>query len=259
MSGTPEGFNWAYKYFIKTAREDTEIIYGNSRKNTHLHGAYIETLEGSYDELMRKQFIDGDFVNLNGRPAAWAFDRKKHVMKRERNPNADVWLSIDFNVAPMTGVLYEVAHGHVHAIKEFSIKSKGTTKALGEMVIEFLGRPCPAYPDPAGAASSTRSEKSDIQILDDLGFDTRYKRKIISVKDCLNALNAKIDRGEFTIDPECEDLIGDFEQVKLKEDGTLDKRDPELTHLLDGAKNMIDYEFPIVKHESSRVSVNRYA
>ncbi len=79
MSGTPEGFGWSYEYFIENPRDDTDLIYGSSKENVHVHESYFGMLEGSYDELMRQQYIDGKFVNLVGKRALWAFDRFKHL------------------------------------------------------------------------------------------------------------------------------------------------------------------------------------
>ena len=28
MSGTPEGFNWSYDYFVEDPRQDTDLIFG---------------------------------------------------------------------------------------------------------------------------------------------------------------------------------------------------------------------------------------
>jgi hypothetical protein len=105
------------------------------------------------------------------------------------------------------------------------------------------------FPDPAGKARSTKAKdlKSDIKILQDAGFDDiRYKSRIKSTKDCLNAWNNLLDKGRVKIGKQCRQTIADMEQCKLVS-GTfeIDKSNIKRTHWLDGIKNMADYEFPI--------------
>jgi hypothetical protein len=105
------------------------------------------------------------------------------------------------------------------------------------------------YPDPAGKNRGTRSHLSDIQIIENAGFkDVRYKKKITSVKDCLNSMNNLFDKDELLINPdECKDLLIDLERCKIKEDiFEIDKSDTKRTHWLDGLKDMCDYEYPII-------------
>lgn len=103
------------------------------------------------------------------------------------------------------------------------------------------------FPDPAGAARSTKGF-SDHSIMTEFGFkDLRFKKSIQSVRDCINALNAKFHRNEIFMDLEkMPETVADLEQCIWK-DGTfeIDKRYGNRTHWLDGLKNMVDFEFPI--------------
>ena len=44
MSGTPEGFNWTYDYFIANPRSDTRLIFGDMRLNTYVADIIGKTL-----------------------------------------------------------------------------------------------------------------------------------------------------------------------------------------------------------------------
>lgn len=260
MSGTPEGFNWAYKNFIKNPRSDTELIFGNSRENIYNADSYIAHLENSYDKLMQEQFIDGKFVNPNGRPAAWSFDRFKHVKDLGEYQGGTVWVHVDFNVSPMAATMYEVREDCIYAFDEINIKNNAKTEDLAEQIEKKCGLNAILFPDPAGGHRDTRSNASDIQILFNFGFkDIRFKRSIRSVRDCLNAMNKKIEMQYIFFNPRCEETISDLEQCTLRDDWTIEKKDMERTHWIDGLKNMIDFEFPIVKIESKSVKIGRYA
>ena len=111
------------------------------------------------------------------------------------------------------------------------------------------------YPDPAGSARSTTSNKSDHQILRDFGFLIRAKKSHPSHIDRLNALSRKLLDADgnvtMTIDPKCVYLIKDLEQVQRDKKGGIDKSQIELTHSLDACSYAISYKFPVVSNASS--------
>jgi len=262
-SGSPEGFNWCYEYFIETPREDTDLIFGDMRDNVHISDSYVGMLQESYDPLMQKQYIEGQYVNLSKKACAYAFDRKKHTAPDiDKVENYPVWVSLDFNVTPMAATLWnrvpftekhrkgwiEWRH-ELRAFDEICLESSNTYE-LAEVLkskIE-LDDEVIVYPDPTGIARSTQSRGlSDIAILRNAGFkNVRYKPRI-SVRDCLNALNAKLAQDRIIINSKrCRNLIADLEQCVFR-GGTfeIDKTNLKRSHWLDGMKNMIDYEFPI--------------
>jgi hypothetical protein len=267
-SGTPESFNWAYQYFIENPRQDTELIFGDARVNTYVADDYFQMLIDSYDELMVQQYVKGEFVDLTGKRCVYAFNRQRHT-----SPNIDklhgypVLVSLDFNVTPMAAVLWnripfgkKDAQGYgmrgpqtgeiLRAFDEICISNSNTY----EVCRAIREKTSPSdqiiiYPDPAGSARSTKSiNTSDIDILEQAGFeDIRYKSKI-RVKDCLNATNAMFAKDAIVLNSDkCRNAIADLEQCKFKEGlFEIDKSDLKRTHWLDGMKCMIDYEFPVV-------------
>jgi hypothetical protein len=255
MSGTPEGFNWTYDKFIANPRRDTKLIFGDMRMNKHIAEDYAKRLAESYDDVLQAQFIEGRFLNTNGKAAVYKFNRMNHahdeVTKRDGLP---VWVSIDFNVAPMSATLWnrypDGTDGPLlRAFDEICIDNSDTF----ELAQEIKNRVDPhdevvLFPDPAGNARSTKSQKTDIQILRDAGFqDIRFRSRIKSVKDCLTALNSFVGKNKLMVNSKkCRNVILDLEQCVLKP-GTneLDKSNPKRTHWLDGLKNMIEFEFPI--------------
>jgi hypothetical protein len=266
MSGTPEGFNWAYEYFIENPRDDTDLIFGNSRENIHVADSYVKNLEQSYDALMQQQFIDGKFVSMNGARALWSFDRFKHVSQAaERIENAPVWVSLDFNVNPMAATIWNRMPQNsgklLRAFDEVCLNSSDTHQ-IAEVLKQRYGTQITIFPDPAGDARSTKSRgMTDIAILREAGFnDIRYKKSITSVRDCLNAANNILDKNLIEVHPRCKNFIADAEQCILKSSGLeIDKtKNAMRSHWLDGFKDMIDYEFPIIKQDS-KVMVKKYA
>lgn len=256
MSGTPEGFNWVYDFFISRPRDDADVFFGDVRENINVAPEYVKMLLDSYDDKVAQQYVEGKFVNINALAALHKFNRQKHTGQIARNKDLPVWASCDFNVDPMAGTLYNRAADYSKGPKLLGfdeIKIKGAdSNDLARAIIEKAGVPAAqivVFPDPAGSARSTKSPVTDIEILQSHGFrDIRYKRRIASIRDCLNAANAFLVKDGLILDADkCKHTIIDFEQTMMKQGaGELDKADINRTHWVDGFKNMIDYEFPIV-------------
>lgn len=273
-SGAPEGFDWCYEYFLEEQRQDSDVVFASSRDNPHLSSSYVQMLESSYDPLMVKQYVDGIPVNLNKAACLYAFNRKLHVGDVPRLENYPIWVSLDFNVAPMAATIYNrvpfakvnrtgyEAYTHqLRAWDEVCIQSSNTNE-LCHVLKEKLMLPngtipmsdVTIYPDPAGASRSTKSNMSDIDILKEHGFkNIRYKTRL-SVRDCLNAANAFVSKDMLIVDKKCKNFIQDAEQCVFKEGAfEIDKSNPNRTHWLDGFKNMVDYEFPVGGRRAHRI------
>jgi hypothetical protein len=266
MSGTPEGFNWFYRDFIEKQRDDVMVVYGDMRQNPHLPDSYAKRLTEQFDPVAAQAYVEGKFVNMVGKTAVQSFSRLKHNVRGTTvNRDLPIWIAVDFNVDPMSASMWQpvpIENGRIklRGVGEIKIRDASThtlCKALTSWLIanspaygfrnESLFRDVSVYPDPAGNARSTKSELSDHSIMREHGFSNLKFKKQISVRGCINALNAKLHKGEIELDIEkMPETTADLEQVVWR-DGTfeLDKRDQTRTHWLDGLKNMVDYEFPI--------------
>jgi len=264
MSGTPEDFEWAYEYFIESPRDDTDLIFGDMRQNIHVADEYVNMLMESYDDKLIDRYVKGKFINIKEGQALYAFDRMRHVRNGiSKSEHVDprtgirsaspVWVTIDFNVNPMTAVLWNRGgpgdRFTLRAYDEIWLPDSNTP-ALCRALREKLNpeeEDVTIYPDPTGNSRSTQSNKSDIQHLKDAGFTKiKMKGRIKSVRDCLNAANALLHKNMVEIGSQCKKFISDCEQTVLK-GSDLDKSNPMRTHMVDGFKNMADYEFPVLK------------
>lgn len=277
MSGTPEGFNWAYDMFVADPRPDTDVFYGDMRLNHHIAETYAELLMSSYDDIMTQLYVEGKFVNKTAGAALYKFNRAKHVQDNVvQIPGLDVWVNVDFNVAPMAATLFNRMPDHPDELARLRDEHKGIaigshklrgfaeicidgadTWELARQIKEKAGKKAGKiilFPDPAGNSRKTSAldNVTDIDILEGEGFDDiRYETKI-SVRESLNATNAFLQKNLVTFDrKKCTETIKDLEQCILKP-GTNQlekKKNPKRTHWLDGFKNMINHEWPIAVGE----------
>ena len=108
------------------------------------------------------------------------------------------------------------------------------------------------YPDSAGSARSTTSNRSDHQILRDHSFNVIAKKANPPVLDRINALNRMLKDANgkirMTVDPSCTYLIKDLEQCQRDRAGKIEKnKDISLSHALDACSYYIALKHPIVK------------
>lgn len=257
-SGTPEGFNWVYGFFIENPRADATVTYSHSRENTHVADDYVAMLESSYDDTMAKMYVGGQYVNLNGLQALHKFNRLVHSANNvDPDQDGEIIGHIDFNVSPMCGTFY-TWNRNKHELRGFlevHLKNDAETSRWAQVAKEKLATvgikdlsKVELHPDPAGNNRGTRASSTDIDILKQCGFtNLQYKARIMSVRDCLNAANRFIQKEKVIMDREkCKNTIRDWERTSLKTNSfELDKSDIELTHYVDGFKNMVEFKWPI--------------
>jgi len=255
-SGTPEGFDWAYNRFVADPKPDTDVFFGDMRLNTFLPDDYSTMLLDAYDEVMSQLYVEGKFVNDQAGAALYKFNRQRHVADNIRQvPGLEVWVSLDFNVAPFAATLYnrlpddDQSGLKLRGFDEIALRGADTWE-MARLIKEKAGKEkIIIFPDPAGnqRRTSARDNITDIQILEQSGFeDIRYHTRT-TVRGAIMSANKFLQRGGVVLDRiKCKETIKDFEQVRFKAGSNeLDKSDPSRTHWVDGFKNMIDYVWPL--------------
>ena len=248
--GTPNSFDHLYDYYLR-GQSDPEW---KSWQFTTLEGGFvpedeIERAKATMDEPTFKTEFLADFVSTGNR-AAYNFDRKVHVKQADELTENLFW-GIDFNVDYMTAVLgCEFTDGTIHYFHEIRLSNSNTDEMARAMKKVAPG--IKVYPDSAGSARSTTSNRSDHQILSDHSFHVVAKKANPPIIDRLNALNRMLldanGKVRMTIDPSCQHLIKDLEQVQRSRDGKIDKvKDISLTHALDACSYYIALRHPVVK------------
>ena len=266
-ASTPEGFNWHYKYWVENKKDDYLLIQAKSSDNKFLPKEFIESLYENYDKRLILAYLHGQYVNLQHGQTYYAFDREKNVQKVQYNPHLPIHVGMDFNIEPITAVLFQTYNvkPYIRVFDELEIFHSGKNELLTETLAKQIKERYPktevmnsaipkgsyiSYPDPSGASRHTSSYYSDHDILRKEGFIVKVPRKSPLVIDSVNAVNKAMS---FThIDPKCKGLIKDLEQVVNKE-GTrdIDKKNLELTHLSDGFRYAINWLYPIRKPKAS--------
>ena len=251
---SPEGYGYTYKIFVEDDNEDRFIVHGKTTDNTYLPSRYIDLLESSYDKNLLKAYRDGEFVNLSAGQTYYSFNRENNVKQYQYNPKLPICVGQDWNVEPITAVLFQVYNTRpkIRVFDEIGLShSEGeilTQKMINIISNKYKNSMIVSYPDPSGNQRRTSALHTDIQLLRRAGFVVKVKHKAPAVIDRVNAMN-KILVDDMIIDPKCKLLIKDLEQVTNKE-GTREinkSANKELTHFSDALGYAVEYEFPVIK------------
>ncbi len=247
--GTPNGYDHLYDAYLRGQSNDPDW---KSWQYTTLDGGYVSEEEikkakSMMDERAFKTEFLGSFETTGNR-AAYNFDRSTHVRKAEQLSSSLFW-GMDFNVDYMSAVLgCEYSNGTIHYFDEIRQTNSNTEEMAKEMV--KIAPHIPVYPDAAGSARSTTSNRSDHSILKEFRFQVISKKANPPIKDRIMSLNRLLKDANgmirMTVDPKCIHLIKDLEQVQRSRDGKIDKSNIALTHMFDACSYYIAYKYPIV-------------
>lgn len=209
MSTTPEGFDFVYE-----ALHEREWVGGctwvqaSARDNKFLPPHYVDQLLASLDPVLAKAYIDGEFTPLAQRRVYQAYSRKVHsdgTFGYDAKLPVEIWM--DFNVDPMSWV-YVQPHGPERWIYREQMLWNSSSLEAGKWIREraksgakkrAAGQPLDpdetgALPiiicDPTGTARQHTTRSSDVEILEELGFDVRMPMRGFTKRDGVNVVNA---------------------------------------------------------------------
>jgi len=247
--GTPNGYDHLYDAYLRGQSNDPDW---KSWQYTTVDGGYVPEEEiKKAKSMMDERAFKTEFLasfETTGNRAAYNFDRTTHVRKAEQLSSSLFW-GMDFNVDYMSAVLgCEYSNGTIHYFDEIR-QTNSNTEEMAKAMMKIAPN-VPVYPDAAGSARSTTSNRSDHSILKEFRFQVISKKANPPIIDRLNALNRMLkdanDKVRMTVDPKCIHLIKDLEQVQRSRDGKIDKTNIALTHMFDACSYYIAYKYPIV-------------
>ena len=247
---TPQGHDWIYKRFIHSAVAGYECVRAQPFENRFLLDKtpdYYDRLESSYDPKFYQQEVLGEYLNSRADRVYYCFDRKVHVAPQSYDPMKPLLWAMDFNVAPMSSVILQWREGRLAVIDEIVLERATTEEACQEFENRYQGHAgvLEIYGDASGRNMHTTGTNDYATVQNALtraGFRNVRLRvpasnpAVLSRVRKVNALLTNAN-GEVRLemDPRCEELIKDFEEVLFKPDsGIVDKvRDAKRTHASD--------------------------
>jgi hypothetical protein len=238
---TPNGINFVHELFVEAQSPNRELIFTSSDDNRHLPESYLQMLEESYDSKMLQQERYGQFINVGGGLAYYAFTRERNVKACPITSGKPLYICMDFNVNPMTAVACQYDGQRTRVVHEFWLENSNTEQ-MGKTIAAFFGgtRGITIIPDSTGGNRKTSSTLTDHAILRELGFEVPKVHNPLR-RDRFNCVNGRLERGLIEIDPSCLKVIRDMEAFVEADE----KKTPMLGHVSDALGYGEWFHFPI--------------
>ena len=219
MVGTPEGFGFAYNYFVKDEKPNRRLIQVKTQDNPFNSDEYINTLKETYTQEQLAAYLNGEFINMTSGRVYKSFNRKQNHTDRQIKPNEVLHIGMDFNITNMSAVVHVIDEGKFYAVAEIT-KVYDTEAMIRVIKDRYPGHSIVIYPDAAGSARST-SGLSDIKLLMDQRWTVRVGRKNPFVRDRVNAMNlafltSKQEVRYFVNTYNCPEYTAALEQIAYK-------------------------------------------
>ena len=253
---TKKGEHKFYSLYQKAqnGEKNYRLLQFTSYDNPFIPKEQIDELASQLDELNRDQEIDGKFVNANDKPYLYAFSEAKHKKGRiELNPNLDLWISMDFNVNPMTcGIAQRYNLLNLKVIDEFSIPNSDPEEVCKQIIVKY-----PQMLDKlkvtGDASGNNRTAvksgltcwkvvKSTLKLRDE---NLKIRSKNISLDDSRTLCNSILQNANVEIAENCQGVIRDCGKASVDENGDLIKDSlSNGNHHLDWFRYLLDANFP---------------
>jgi hypothetical protein len=247
---TPKGHDWLYKRFINRPVAGYACVQAQPFENRYVLDKtpdYYERLESSYDPRFYRQEVLGEYLNSRADRVYHCFNQAVHVTRHAYDARKPLLWALDFNVAPMSSVILQWNDGQLAVVDEIVLDRATTEEACMEFENRYKGHSAQieVFGDASGKNMHTTGTNDYTMLqayLYRAGFrqvKVRVPSKNPPVLNRVQKVNALLTNAlgevKLEIDPRCQELIKDFEEVMFKpESGVIDKvRDPRRTHTSD--------------------------
>lgn len=276
LIGTPQGRDHFHDLF-EYAKTDPDWA---AFQFTTADGGLVDSdeLAGASRQLdtqTYRQEFEGAFTSVGLHRAYYAFARELHVQSVRFDVLRPLVWSIDFNVNPMCMLLIQRLDDMVHVLEEIVIKPDANTEAACEAFLKsalrlnsqlpFQQRPLTVkvYGDASGGQRRTSAAATDWALIRQFfqrwvgTFQPEYYTVSVNplVRDRVNCVNSRLrnhaEQTNLLIDPTCQELIKDLDQVMWALDSTgaatseLNKSDKARTHSSDALGYFLAHAFPL--------------
>ena len=228
-------------FATQTVKDNTYIEFITYRDNPFITEEEIEMYQ-DMDELHKKRYLDGDWECFDDvKMFLYSFSREKHIKNVQQRKNEIVHVSFDFNVDPITAILfnYSKTNKSISIFKELKLKNSNIHELCDEIRKFDAGRGFEITGD-----ASERKRNVAIQhnqsvydlIRKKLNIvDARMKvpRKNLFHTDSRLVCNTVLEHYNVEIDSSCVELIKDIISTETKSNGSIDKSNKQQTHLFD--------------------------
>lgn len=248
---TPDmGYNgFIYHNWFKLQREGYVVIKASTYDNPFLPKDYIQNILDNYDPILADLYLRGEIVSLNQNKIYHFFDRGKHhndrVLEKE---DQFIHVCIDFNIGGCCSSVWVIDGNKPIAVDEFV--SHDTYDFVNTLSAKFPDKTITVYPDASGKAERTNASKTDIQIIEDAGFNVDAPSANPAVRDRINSVNALFAHGKIGVNTnKCPNLTNAIEIQGYDDNGQPEKWNthPAVDDWTDGMGYFINRRWGLIR------------
>lgn len=236
---SPAGKNWVYESFMEKMSDNIEVIRAPSWENKfQVDEIKLALWKETMSSRMYQQEICAEILDSNLNAIFYAYN--KEILKPQKSEGNKFIVSLDQNVSPGAGVIMQLRGKKFHILDEIFIDDGATYMSYVKEIRKKI--PEGATIDLCGDRSgNNRNVAALTTFYDSVMKELRNIKYVVynktlksnpKVYESREEVNRLIERGLFEIDPQCKNLIKDFEMATWKEQGVFetDKKlyDPHL-------------------------------
>ena len=249
---TPAGMNWLKDLYdlAEEYPDEWASFQFTSLEGGNIPLAEIEAAKRTLDAKTFSQEFEASFVNFTGR-IFYAFERNYNIKSLEiKDAPYELHCGLDFNVDNNSCVIAAKMGDTLHLFDEIKLMGSNTDEMVEEIKNRYPNNRIIVYPDPAGNQRRTSAGgRTDHSILRTAGFTVKAHSVTSSVRDGINAVNAKLrsSTGITTlfVDPRCKYTIESMEKHTYKPNSSIPDKDSGLDHFSDAFRYLIEFLYPI--------------
>jgi hypothetical protein len=253
--GTPKGTgNWAYDLYRERQSDPAWGVY----QFTTLQGGNVkpEEVEEARRSMSQRVFNQEFMATFEQWAGLCVPNWSRDYLCDYNGHDRTLHIGMDFNVNPMSAVVFAQTKDGLHAIDEIVIPVSNTEEMVDEIKTRYPNKRIIVYPDPAGVQRKTSAgSKTDINILQNAGFECRFRRQHPYIRDRINSCNSLLlnsnGQNRLKVDGKCVHLIKSFEKLQYKDGTTQVDKSSGLDHIFDAATYCIEFLHPITKTQTT--------
>jgi hypothetical protein len=163
---------------------------------------------------------------------------------------------MDFNVDPMSACVAQIEKDKIYVVDEIVIYSSNTDEMCQEIRDRYGSKAqIFVYPDPASKQRKTSAGgRTDLSILQNAGFKVKVKHKHPSIRDRVNAVNAKLKDSKgnryIFVSKSCKTMIKGLQRQIYKENTNIPDKEQGFDHMNDALGYLIDFIKPLTSNVS---------
>lgn len=258
MTGTPEDMNWGYDICEGDEKDnfDLELIRAPSEENLAIGRDYFVRLRRGLTDKAVQAYVEGRFVSLSEGLIYYAFDPDINVVSLP-DPGHELRVGMDFNVNPMSAVVFWTNGDHMHVVREIELPNADTESMCWFLNDQYPGRIRTVYPDASGKSRKTSASggRTDFYYIQHAGFEIDAPPANPPIRDRYNTVNGKFRPAgggtTLTIDPSCRKLISYLRSLSYARM----HQQQEMTHLTDALGYPVCRLFPLKLNRSAVMRV----